>query len=106
MLAALPHTFRALRSRNFRLFFIGQGMSLIGTWLQQVAMGWLTYRLTGSAWLLGVVSFCSNAGLLFLGIFAGVLADHVHRRHALRITQSLMLLQALVLAGLTATGLI
>jgi hypothetical protein len=49
---ALPRTFRALRYRNFRLFFIGQGLSVLGTWLQQVAMGWLTYRLSGSVWLL------------------------------------------------------
>jgi len=104
MLTALPHTFRALRSRNYRLFFIGQGMSLIGTWLQQVAMGWLTYKLTGSAWLLGVVSFCGNAGILFLGTFAGVFADHVQRRRALRITQFLALLQAVVLAVLTWSG--
>jgi len=104
MLTVLPHTFRALRSRNYRLFFIGQGMSLTGTWLQQVAMGWLTYKLTGSAWLLGVVSFCSNAGILFLGTFAGVFADHVNRRRALRVTQSLALLQAAVLAVLTWSG--
>jgi len=100
------HTFRALRSRNFRLFFIGQGLSVMGTWLQQVAMGWLTYRLTGSAWLLGAVAFCGSAGILVFGVFAGVVADHVHRRRALKVTQSLALVQALVLAILTWTGLI
>ena len=104
MTTALTHTFRALRYRNFRLFFIGQGLSVMGTWLQQVAMGWLTYRLSGSVWLLGVVAFCGNAGILAFGTFAGVVADHVHRRRALRITQSLMLLQAVVLTGLTWTG--
>ncbi len=104
MKLALSHTFRALRHRNFRLFFIGQGMSLMGTWLQQVAMGWLTYRVTGSAWLLGVVAFCANIGILLLGPFAGVLADRVRRRPALYITQSLMLLQALALAVLVAFG--
>ena len=62
----LTHTFRALRYRNFRLFFIGQGLSVMGTWLQQVAMGWLTYRLSGSVWLLGVVAFCGSAGILAL----------------------------------------
>ena len=61
------YTFRALRHRNFRLFFIGQSLSLIGTWLQQVAMGWLTYRLTGSAWILGAVAFCGSIGILVLG---------------------------------------
>ena len=97
-------TFRALKHRNFRLFFIGQGLSNIGTWLQQVAMGWLTYRLTGSAWLLGVVAFAANAGILVFGTWAGVLADRVRRRRALYLTQSLMLLQAVVLATLTALG--
>jgi MFS family permease len=104
MNSALPRTFRALRHRNFRLFFIGQGLSVMGTWLQQVAMGWLTYRISGSVFLLGVVAFCTNAGILFLGTFAGVVADHVHRRNALRITQSLALLQAATLAVLTWSG--
>jgi MFS family permease len=67
-------------------------------------MGWLTYRVSGSAFLLGVVAFCANAGILLLGTWAGVLADRVHRRHALYVTQSLMLAQAVVLAALTATG--
>jgi MFS family permease len=97
-------TFRALRHRNFRLFFIGQGLSVTGTWLQQVAMGWLTYRLTGSVWLLGVVAFCGSFGIVVFGTFAGVLADHVPRRAALRITQSLALSQALALAVLTWSG--
>jgi MFS family permease len=104
MSLALPRTFRALRHRNFRLFFIGQGLSVMGTWLQQVAMGWLTYRITGSVFLLGVVAFCTNAGILFLGTFAGVVADHVPRRNALRVTQSLALLQAATLAVLTWSG--
>ena len=79
----LPRTFRALRHRNFRLFFTGQGMSLVGTWLQQVAMGWLVYRLTDSAWLLGVVAFCNNVGILLFGNLAGVLADRIDRRRGL-----------------------
>ena len=99
-----PRTFRALKHRNFRLFFTGQGLSLIGTWLQQVAMGWLTYRLTGSAWLLGVVAFCSNVGILLFSNLAGVLADRVDRRRALLTTQSLMLVQAVVLAALVWLG--
>ncbi|HEX6137498.1 MAG TPA: MFS transporter [Casimicrobiaceae bacterium] len=101
---ALPRTFRALRHRNFRLFFTGQGLSLIGTWLQQVAMGWLVYRLTGSAWLLGVVAFCNNVGILTFGNLAGVLADRINRRRGLLTTQSLMLAQALVLAVLVGFG--
>ena len=100
----LPRTFRALRHRNYRLFFAGQGMSLIGTWLQQVAMGWLTYRLTNSALLLGVVAFCANVGILLFGNLAGVVADRIDRRRGLLITQSLMLAQAVVLALLVAFG--
>src|SRR5438132_4346129 len=102
MAISLRRTFRALKNRNFRLFFIGHGLSMTGTWLQQVAMGWLTYRLTGSAWLLGVVAFCANVGILLFGTWAGVLADRVRRRRALYLTQSLMLAQAIVLALLTA----
>ena len=100
------HTFRALRHANFRRFFIGQGLSLIGTWLQQVAMGWVTWRLTESAFMLGVVAFCANAGILALGPFAGVFADRVDRRRALFVTQSLLLAQALTLAGLAAFGIL
>ena len=97
-------TFRALRHRNYRLFFTGQGLSLIGTWLQQVAMGWLVYRLTSSAWLLGVGAFCANVGILLFGNLAGVVADRIDRRRGLLITQSLMLVQAVVLAVLVAFG--
>jgi len=100
----LARTFRALRHRNFRLFFAGQGVSMIGTWLQQVAMGWLVYRLTGSAWLLGVVAFCANVGILLFGTFAGVIADRVDRRRAMFTTQAMMALQSTTLAVLTATG--
>src|SRR5438132_14107715 len=100
MAISITRTFRALRHRNFRLFFIGQGLSNMGTWLQQVAMGWLTYRLSGSAWLLGMVAFCGSIGILVLGPMAGVLADRIDRRKALFVTQSLMLAQALVLAAL------
>jgi MFS family permease len=103
---ALARTFRALRYRNFRLFFIGQGLSVIGTWLQQVAMGWLVYRLTGSALLLGVVAFCATVGILLFTNVAGVLADRIDRRRGLLVTQSLMLVQAVVLAVLTWTGAI
>jgi MFS family permease len=95
------HTFRALAHANFRRYFAGQSVSLIGTWLQQVAMGWLTYRLSGSALLLGVVAFCANIFILLLGPFAGVLADRVDRRRALYVTQSLLAAQAVILALLT-----
>ncbi|HXR56286.1 MAG TPA: MFS transporter [Casimicrobiaceae bacterium] len=104
MKRGLPRTFRALAHRNYRLFFTGQGLSVIGTWLQQVAMGWLTYRLTNSAWLLGVVAFCANVGILLFGNVAGVVADRIDRRRGLLTTQSLMLAQAVVLAVLVAFG--
>ena len=99
-------TFRALAHRNYRLFFFGQGLSLIGTWLQQVAMSWLTYRLSGSALLLGFVTFCQYITVLFIAPVAGVLADRVDRRRALLITQSVMLAQAATLAMLAATGVV
>ncbi len=102
MTRAASRTFRALRHRDYRLFFAGQGVSMVGTWLQQVAMGWLAYRLSGSALLLGVIAFCSNAGILFLGSFAGVIADRVDRRRAIFVTQGLMAAQATLLALLTA----
>lgn len=104
MSVATGRTFRALRHRSFRLFFTGQAVSMVGTWLQQVAMGWLAYRLTGSALLLGVIAFCANAGILVLGAFAGVLADRVDRRRAMFATQGAMAAQATLLAVLTATG--
>jgi MFS family permease len=106
MALSLQRTFRALRYRNYRLFFIGQGVSQIGTWAQQVAMGWLVYRLTGSALLLGVVAFCANVGILVFGNLAGVLADRIDRRRGVLVTQTLMLVQATLLAVLTATGAI
>ena len=99
-------TFRALAYRNYRLFFTGQGLSLIGTWAQQVAMGWLTWRLTESAVLLGVVAFCANVGMLALGPFAGVVVDRVNRRRALLVTQSLLMLQATTLTVITALGIV
>ncbi len=104
MTIEVRHVFRALRHANFRRFFVGQGLSLIGTWLQQVAMGWVTWRLTGSALLLGTIAFCSNVGILALGPFAGVFADRVDRRRALIVTQTLLLAQALTLAALVASG--
>ena len=101
-----PGIFRALEHRNYRLYFIGQGLSLNGTWLQQVAMSWLTYRLSGSPLLLGFVTFCQYIAVLLLAPLAGVLADRVDRRRALLMTQSVMLAQALTLAVLTATGVV
>ena len=97
---------RALRYRNYRLFFCGQGLSLVGTWMQRIALGWLVYRLTGSVILLGVVGFVGQILTFLVAPFAGVLADRTNRRKLLLATQTLAMLQAVVLAVLTLTGLI
>ncbi|GGG19140.1 MFS transporter [Pontibacter amylolyticus] len=96
--------FRALRSRNYRIFFMGQGVSLIGTWMQQIAISWLVYRLTDSVFLLGAVTFANQIPSFLLGPFAGVLADKFNRHHVLLITQFLSMLQAGTLATLVLTG--
>ena len=98
--------FRALSSRNYRLFFAGQGVSLIGTWTQQAALSWLVYRITGSTLLLGLVAFSNQIPTLFLGPFAGVVADRWERKRLLLWTQSLSMLQALILAALVLSGAI
>jgi MFS family permease len=94
---------RSLRHRNYRLFFAGQGISLIGTWMQQLAMSWLVYLMTHSALLLGVVGFAGMIPSSLLAPFAGVLADRWDKRSALVVTQSLAMLQALALAALVLT---
>jgi MFS family permease len=96
--------FRALSSRNYRLFFTGQGISLIGTWMQQIAISWLVYRLTDSVFLLGAVTFANQIPSFLLGPFAGVLADKFNRHHVLLVTQFLSMLQAGTLAALVLTG--
>jgi len=96
--------FRALKSRNYRLFFAGQGISLIGTFLQQVALGWYVYRITGSKMLLGTLAFTSQIPSLVCAPFAGALADRWDRKKALIAIQSLSCLQALVLAILVTSG--
>ncbi|HEX9078200.1 MAG TPA: MFS transporter [Desulfuromonadaceae bacterium] len=100
----LRHLLRALRSRNYRLFVCGQGVSLVGTWMQQVAMSWLVYRLTGSALLLGVVGFTGHIPVFLLAPVAGVLADRWDRRRLLLVTQSMAMLQAALLALVVLTG--
>jgi len=98
--------FRGLSHRNYRLFFGGQGISLIGTWMQQIAMSWLVYRLTNSAFLLGLIGFSSQICSLFFSPFAGVLSDRWNRHHILIATQSLAMVQAFLLALLTLMGVI
>jgi MFS family permease len=97
---------RALAHRNYRLFFIGQGVSLIGTWMTRVATGWLVFRLSGphSAFLLGVVAFAGQAPTFFLGPLAGALVDHWNRHRILVATQVLSLLQSALLAMVAFFG--
>lgn len=95
------HAWRALRHRNFRLFFGGQSISLIGTWMTRIATSWLVYRLTGSALLLGLVGFAGQIPTFLLAPFAGVFVDRRDRRTVLIWTQALASLQSLVMAVLT-----
>ncbi|HEX2972118.1 MAG TPA: MFS transporter, partial [Tepidisphaeraceae bacterium] len=97
---------RAFRYRNYRLFFSGQGISLIGTWLTRIASSWLVYRLTDSAFLLGLVAFAGQAPTLILAPFAGVFVDRWDRHRLLVVTQILAMIQAFALAALTLAQLI
>ncbi len=97
-------TFRALRHRNYRLWFFGQGLSLVGTWMQSMAQQVLVYRLTGSAVSLGIVSFMVVLPLVPFALWGGSLSDRVSKRSIILVTQSLMMLQALLLGWLTWTG--
>ena len=97
---------RALSSRNYRLFFEGQTVSLIGTWMTRVATSWLVYRLTRSPFLLGLSSFASQVPILFLTPFSGVWVDRWNRHRTLVITQALSMLQSFALAALTLSGVI
>ncbi len=97
---------RALQHRNYRLYSFGQGISLIGTWAQRVAVGWLVYRLTGSALLLGVVGFLGDIPSVLFAPIAGVLADRWDRYRLIVVVQSLAMLQAAILAALVLAGAI
>ncbi len=100
----VPAVVRALRHRNYRLFFSGQLVSLTGTWMQTVAQSWLVYRLTGSSLLLGTVGFCSQVPIFALSPFGGMVADRFDRRRVLLVTQGSMMLIAAALAALTLSG--
>jgi len=95
---------RALSHRNYRLFFAGQGLSLVGTWMQRIAVSWLVYRLTGSPFLLGFVGFAGQIPTFLFASFAGVLIDRSSRYRVLLITQTLATIQSALLALLTLTG--
>ncbi len=102
----MKHSLRAFRHRNYRLFFSGQSLSVIGSWTQQIAMSWLVYRLTGSAWLLGVTAFAGQFAILLIAPFGGIWADRLDRRKLLIVTQGLAMVQAIALAALTYAGLV
>ena len=94
---------RIFASRDYSLYFSGQLVSQVGTWMQQIAMRWLVYRLTKSELMLGIVGFVSDIPLFFLVPFAGVLADRIKRHHILFVTQLLAAIQAALLALLVIT---
>jgi MFS family permease len=96
--------FRALKNKNFRLFFFGQMVSLIGTWIQNIALGWLVYRLTDSAVWLGVIGFAGQIPALFLTPFAGVYADRLDRRKVLIVAQIIPMIIAFIMAALILTN--
>jgi MFS family permease len=105
-LSAIKKIFSSLHSRNYRLYFIGQGVSLIGSWMQNIALSWLVYRLTGSVLLLGVVGFTSQIPTFVLSPFAGVLTDRYDRRKMLILAQTFFMFQSLVLGILVLFNLI
>src|SRR5512146_2459009 len=97
----LREALRALRHRNFRLFFTGQIISLVGTWMQSIAESWLVYRLTGSAAKLGMVGFCAQIPVFLIAPIGGAAADRINRRRTLLFTQGASMLLALAYAALT-----
>ncbi len=102
----LRQALRSLRYRNFRLFFMGQGVSLVGTWMQSVAVSWLVFRMTHSEFILGLVAFAGQVPILLISPFAGVLGDRINRRYILIAVQVVAMAQAFTLAGLTLAGAI
>ncbi|MCO6045981.1 MFS transporter [Aeoliella sp. ICT_H6.2] len=103
---SMANAFRALKHRNFQLFFAGQFISLTGTWMQSVAQSWLVYRLTGSVVLLGLIGFASQIPVFLLAALGGVVADRHDRRRILIATQTASMMVAFLLAGLTISGLV
>jgi MFS family permease len=101
---SLLRTFIALRHRNFRLFWFGQMISLIGTWMQTIGQAWLVLSLTHSAWMLGIVGALQFLPVMFLSLFGGVLADRLPKRKVLLFTQASAMIQATILWALVATG--
>ncbi len=105
IIRTLKTTLRAVRHRNYRLFFVGQGISLVGTWMQSVAASWLVFRLTQSEFMLGLNAFIGQVPILLLSPLAGVLGDRISRRRILIAVQILSIIQACLLAAITLAGL-
>jgi MFS family permease len=103
MQSRYAHAWRALRHRNFRLYIVGQGISVIGTWMTRIAMAWLVYRLTHSALMLGTIGFANQISMFLLAPVAGVVIDRVNRQKLLMWTQALLMAHSLTLAALTLT---
>src|SRR6267378_3837585 len=103
---SLRHTFASLKHRNFRLFFIGQLVSLAGTWMQNTAQSWLVYQLTGSKLLLGMVAAVGSAPMLLFSVLGGSVADRHAKRTVILCTQAGMMVLAFTLAALVWSGLV
>lgn len=104
--STISQIFASLKSRNYRLYFIGQGISLIGTWMQNIALSWLVYRLTDSVFLLGLVGFTSNFPTFVLAPFTGVLSDRYNRLRIMTLAQLFFMLQALAMTLLVLFNLV
>lgn len=102
----IRNIFSSLRSRNYRIYFTGQGISLIGSWMQNIALSWLVYRLTGSVFLLGLVGFTSQIPSFVLSPFAGVISDKFNRLTIMKATQVFLMLHAFTMAILVLFNLI
>lgn len=102
--STLKQIFTSLRSKNYRLYFYGQGISLIGTWIQNIALSWLVYRLTGSVFLLGLVGFTTQIPTFILTPFTGVITDRYDRMAIMRSAQVLFMIHAFVMAFLVLSG--
>lgn len=100
----MPTSFRALKDRFYRKYFVAQIISMSGSWMQGVAQSWLMYRLTHSGWWLGVIVFCNHFPAFLVGPLAGVLADHTDRRKILTVVETIQMLQAIVLGALVWSG--
>src|SRR5882724_2655819 len=102
----LPATLRALQYRNFQLFFGGQLISLVGTWMQNVAQSWLVYKITGSALLLGLVGFASQIPIFLLSPVGGAIVDRRNRHRLIVATQTASMVLAFILAAITLLGVV